>query len=147
MLPVYTLLVALVVALVALFLVPNSVAAAPMTLSDTITYLGAPSGTYKYDFTLTVDNHDGTWSPGQKFDYLSFGNETSRSGPFGQFGDWSWTATPTSFAHIFDGHGQWSDAQFLRCRNQLLHLVQGWCVWAADHRREIGFRRIVIHVY
>ena len=99
--PVYTLLVALAVAVVALFLVPSSVAAAPMTLSYTITDLGAPSGTYKYDFTLTLDNHDGTWSPGQKFDYLSFSNETSGSGPFGQFGDWSWTGTPTIASPTF----------------------------------------------
>jgi hypothetical protein len=68
--------------------------AAPLTLSYDITTLA--SG-YRYDFKLTLDNHDGSWAAGQEFDWIVIGDRQATSGPAGSFGSWSWTSVPLGF--------------------------------------------------
>jgi hypothetical protein len=48
--------------------------ATPLRMDYTISDLGA---TYRYDFTLTLDNHDATWAPGQEWDWIIFGDNDS----------------------------------------------------------------------
>jgi len=46
--------------------------ATPLRMDYRITDLGGSS--YRYDFTLTLDNHDGTWAAGQQWDWIIFGD-------------------------------------------------------------------------
>ena len=82
-----------VVAAVLLCLSWTGSLAAPLTMDYTATDAGG--SLFAYDFSLLLDNGDGSWAPGQKFDYLTFGNEQTGTGQYGAFGDWTWTATPT----------------------------------------------------
>ena len=66
--------------------------AAPMSI--TYSAVDAGESLWAYEFVVEFDNNDGTWAPGQKFDYLTFGNEQSATGQYGAFGDWTWTAIP-----------------------------------------------------
>jgi len=50
----------------------TSALATPLRMDSDVTDLG--SGVYRYDFTLTLDNHDGTWAPGQQWDWIIFGD-------------------------------------------------------------------------
>ncbi|MDR7269657.1 hypothetical protein J2X20_002286 [Pelomonas saccharophila] len=76
-----------------------SAAAAPLTLTYTKSALAG--GLYGYDFRLTLDNHDGSWSAGQQWDWIIFG-ESGLSAPSlfdtngSASGGLSWTTT--SFA-------------------------------------------------
>jgi hypothetical protein len=45
--------------------------AAPVRLDYQKTDVG--SGQFQYDFTLTLDNHDGSWTPGQGWDWFVIG--------------------------------------------------------------------------
>ena len=40
------------------------------------TAIGA--GQFQYDFTITLDNHDGSWTPGQGWDWLVVGDTDTR---------------------------------------------------------------------
>lgn len=51
---------------------PLMSSAIPLSLDYAINSLGA--GQYRYDFTLTLDNNDGSWAPGMQFDWIVFGN-------------------------------------------------------------------------
>jgi hypothetical protein len=42
-------------------------------------------GTYSYGFYLVLDNNNGSWSPGQGFDWLIFGDFQSMPSPFSDF--------------------------------------------------------------
>jgi hypothetical protein len=42
-------------------------------------------GLYAYTFTLTLDNHDGTWASGQGWDWLIFGDASGQSSPLRNF--------------------------------------------------------------
>lgn len=59
-------------------------AATPFTVDYTVTDLG---GSYQYDFTVTLDNNDGSWVAGQQFDWFSFGNQDPETGAGGAFID------------------------------------------------------------
>jgi fibronectin-binding autotransporter adhesin len=55
---------------------------APLTLD----YSVAPAGpVYDYTFTLTMDNHDGTWAPGQGWGWVVFGDVPSGTSPINDF--------------------------------------------------------------
>lgn len=47
-------------------------AATPLTLIYSVTPDGG--GVYTYQFTLTLDNNDGTWASGQNFNWIIFGD-------------------------------------------------------------------------
>src|SRR3954468_23283108 len=49
-----------------------SAMATPLTMNFCVQDAGG--GQYMYTFTLTLDNHDGTWSPGQGFGWIIFGD-------------------------------------------------------------------------
>lgn len=53
--------------------------AAPLTMSYDQTALGG--GLFRYDFTLTLDNHDGSWVAGQQWDWIIFGEQAGVSQP------------------------------------------------------------------
>ena len=55
------------------------------------------TGDFQYDFTLTLDNNDGSWSLGQQFDWFSFGNQTDAGASGGAFGTWTWLSSPSGF--------------------------------------------------
>lgn len=46
--------------------------ATPLRMDYVLTDLGG--GTYRYDFTLTLDNHDLTWLAGNEWDWIVFGD-------------------------------------------------------------------------
>lgn len=52
-------------------LLSTAAAATPLTLSYSVTDTGDG---YRYDFALTLDNHDGTWAAGQQWDWIIFGD-------------------------------------------------------------------------
>src|SRR5262249_38117797 len=43
------------------------------------------NGLYQYDFNLYLDNHSGTWSPGQGFGWFIFGDAKESSSPLQDF--------------------------------------------------------------
>jgi hypothetical protein len=43
------------------------------------------AGLYTYTFTITLDNHDGSWQAGQGWDWLTFGDVSARSSPLRDF--------------------------------------------------------------
>jgi hypothetical protein len=47
-------------------------AATPLAMSYSIADAGP--GSYLYSFTLTLDNHDGTWTPGDNYNAIVFGD-------------------------------------------------------------------------
>lgn len=51
--------------------------ATPLTMEYAKTSLGG--GLFQYDFTLALDNHDGSWASGQQWDWIVFG-DTDTSG-------------------------------------------------------------------
>lgn len=55
----------------------SSANAAVLVLNYDVT--PASGGNYHYNFNLTLNNADGTWAPGQQFDWITFGD---RSGDF-----------------------------------------------------------------
>ena len=57
--------------------------ATPLTLR----YCASPNGdgTFKYRFTLTLDNNDGTWVPGHGFNWIIFGDSFTRPSPLEDF--------------------------------------------------------------
>lgn len=50
--------------------------ATPLALSYTVGPSLVP-GAYEYNFTLTLDNNDGTWVAGQQWDWIIFGDNDS----------------------------------------------------------------------
>lgn len=48
-------------------------AATPLAMSYSIADAGP--GSYLYSFTLTLDNHDGTWTPGDNYNWIVFGDD------------------------------------------------------------------------
>lgn len=48
--------------------------ATPLTMEYTKTTV---SGGFRYDFTLTLDNHDGSWAAGQQWDWIVFGESST----------------------------------------------------------------------
>jgi hypothetical protein len=50
----------------------TAVQATPLTLDYTVTAQGG--GNFNYNFSLVLDNHDGSWSSGQNFNWIVFGD-------------------------------------------------------------------------
>jgi hypothetical protein len=79
--------------------------ASPLRLDYDITSLGGSS--YQYDFNLVLDNNDGSWTSGQGFDWVIFGDRAGGVNRPSQFGvDWlftsvqsGWTGTSSGIAH------------------------------------------------
>lgn len=75
--------------------------AGPLTMTYTKSTLAG--GLYGYDFALTLDNHDGSWSAGQQWDWIIFG-ESGLNMPSlfdtngAAAGGMSWTTTAFSAA-------------------------------------------------
>lgn len=57
--------------------------ATPLSLDYSVTALSG--GSYKYDFKLTLDNHDNSWSSGNGWSWLTFGDANSSSSPLTNF--------------------------------------------------------------
>ena len=53
----------------------GSALATPLTMEYAKTALGG--GLFQYDFTLALDNHDGSWAAGQQWDWIVFGDTDS----------------------------------------------------------------------
>jgi len=70
-------------ALLAAIAMLQSAAATPLTLS----YSVYGQGTYRYNFALTLDNHDGSWDPGDSMNWVIFGDKPGpdTSQPYGAF--------------------------------------------------------------
>jgi hypothetical protein len=79
--------------------------ASPLRLDYGITSLGG--GSYLYNFNLVLDNNDGSWSSGQGFDWVIFGDRAGAIDQPSQFGsDWvynfiepGWLGTDTGAGH------------------------------------------------
>jgi hypothetical protein len=61
----------------------RQVGAAPLTLEYVIQRVGPHE--FYYTFILTLDNHDGSWHPGQGFGWLIFGDAQNSMSPFTDF--------------------------------------------------------------
>lgn len=62
--------------------------ATPLTLNYTVQpYI---PGYYLYDFSVVLDNHDGTWASGQQWDQIIFGDASYTESPF--FLDWHYVS-------------------------------------------------------
>jgi hypothetical protein len=58
--------------------------ASPLDLTYSV--IPEPSGLFKYDFTLTLTNSDGSWAPGQAWGWIVFGDGPSADSPLA---DWT----------------------------------------------------------
>jgi hypothetical protein len=67
-------------ALIAAFGLAQSAGATPLTMTYNIT----GQGSYTYDFTLTMDNHDGSWN-GAGFNWITFGDVSMLNNSQGAF--------------------------------------------------------------
>ena len=54
------------------FFVSTPPGATSVRLEYSVVDLGA--GTFQYEFSLILDNHDGTWTAGQAFNWIIFGD-------------------------------------------------------------------------
>ena len=57
--------------------------ASPLTLQYCVLPVGA--GMYRYTFTLTLDDNDATWAPGQNFNWIVFGDRAAGESPLADF--------------------------------------------------------------
>ena len=87
---------ALLSAVLLLLLHASNAAASPLLLQYTTTDLGG--GVYQYDFTLTLDNHDGSWVAGQEWDWLIIGDHDATN-PVG-LADWTSTSFTAPIAQV-----------------------------------------------
>ncbi|MBL9001077.1 MAG: hypothetical protein JNK25_08070 [Phycisphaerae bacterium] len=60
------------VGLLAALTLSASASATPLRLDYTVEDIGG--GMYRYRFTLTLDNNDGSWLPGQRFNWIIWGD-------------------------------------------------------------------------
>ncbi len=88
-----------ITALVALSLAAVAPAwAIPLTMAYTKTAVGA--GLYQYDFSLTLDNHDGSWTAGQQWDWIIFGDNL----PYTNWNTLSYSAPISAVTSSSRGH-------------------------------------------
>jgi hypothetical protein len=69
--------------LAAVALTAGAAVATPLTLTYSVSDEGG--GVYRYEFTLTLDNNDGTWFPGQNFNWITFGDAQETTSPLASF--------------------------------------------------------------
>jgi hypothetical protein len=60
-----------------------ALADSPLALDYVVTDTGL--GVYQYDFTLTLTNDDGSWSPGQGYGWIIFGDANQSDSPLSDF--------------------------------------------------------------
>lgn len=77
----------------ATFAIVSSAQATPLRLDYTVTDLG---GSYQYDFTMTLDNNDGSFVAGQEFDWFIIGDTRTTGGLFPEQAGF-FTSIPTGF--------------------------------------------------
>lgn len=70
-------------ALLALSVCAPAAQAAPLRMDYIVTDLGG--GTYDYEFKLTLDNNDGTWSAGQEWTWIVWGDAQNAVSPLADF--------------------------------------------------------------
>jgi hypothetical protein len=63
--------------------VSTPVHATPLKLDYSVTNIGG--GLFEYEFSLVLDNHDSTWSPGQGWGWIIFGDAQLASSPLTNF--------------------------------------------------------------
>ena len=83
----------------------GTASATPLRLDYCVDVL--PSGLYKYTFTLTVDNHDNSWAPGQAWRWLIFGDQNGAPSPLTSWADDGtvWPVGPwTGYSSSGGGH-------------------------------------------
>ena len=66
---------------VALAIAATAATASPLKLTYDVTE--SSPGLFSYDFTLTLDNADGTWTAGQQYDWIVFGDKSAADQPPG----------------------------------------------------------------
>lgn len=86
-----------ILAAAALFASTQACLAIPLTLNYQVTNLGS---TYQYNFDLVLDNHDNSWTAGQQWDWIVFGD---RVGGFPNAeaitcSNWVWGSSETGVA-------------------------------------------------
>jgi hypothetical protein len=91
------------IAALAMSLVAGSAHAdSPLELQYAVT--AGASGQYDYDFTLKLDNHTGSWSAGQGWSWITFGDAADTTSPLADFAMTS--AAPAPFSTLnFSGGG------------------------------------------
>ena len=88
-------------------LAPLTANATPIGVDYSITDQG--NGTYLYDFFFILNNNDGSWTSGQGFDWLIFGDRAGDSLQPSAFGDsgagnWAWLTSDGSQSYSAFGH-------------------------------------------
>lgn len=81
----------------ATFAIVSSAQATPLRLDYIVTDLG---GSYQYDFTMTLDNNDGSFVAGQEFDWFVIGATPTPGGLFPE-GEAFFTNIPANFMSTF----------------------------------------------
>jgi hypothetical protein len=80
--------------------------ATPFTLDYSVSVTPRPSGSnFMYSFVLTLDNHDGSWAPGQGFNWFVIGASASFPGAFPE-GASFFTSVPAGFVASASSGGQ-----------------------------------------
>jgi PEP-CTERM motif len=75
--------------------------ATPFTLSYSVTDVGP---NFQYNFDLTLDNHDNSWSPGSAYDWFIVGDAPSGASPFSEGGNF-FTSLPSGWSASTSGGG------------------------------------------
>jgi len=87
-----------------LLALPAASFAEPLTLHYDLTDLGG--GLHQYDFTLLLDNHDNSWTSGNSWDWIVFGDRLwSYSGPDAIPNDWSWISSDPGLRRVYSTGG------------------------------------------
>ena len=68
---------------VVLVLSADPAGATPILLEYSVADIGG--GLFDYEFTVTLDNNDNSWAPGQMWDWLTFGDQQEGASPLADF--------------------------------------------------------------
>lgn len=108
----------------------GSAHATPLRMDYTTTALGG--GTYHYDFTLTLDNHDSSWAAGNTWDWINFGDTDFDASTYvgfdidgsgGVSADWTTLSAPSGFS-IGGPSGGGHNGPYLQFGSSVL--LPGW---------------------
>jgi hypothetical protein len=75
-------------------------ASAPFTLDYSVTPVGP---NYQYNFSLVLDNNDGSWVPGQEFNWLIVGAAVNQPSPFAELDSFFTSIPANSYATSTSG--------------------------------------------
>ena len=121
-----------IICVLALFFVSlmGNVHATPLRMDYTTTDLG---GSYLYDFTLTLDNHDGSWALGKQWDWINFGDTDYAASTYvgfdidgsgGVSADWTTLTTSSGDFSISGPSGGSHNAPYVQFGSNIL--IPGW---------------------